>query len=398
MECSMTLSMQKPVVLCLEDEEDFQSIYSEILGEDYQVLAAKSVDEAKTYLATTDVRLAIVDLRLVDKDPDDLSGFRFLDEVIFSNLFIDLPCIIVTALHDPDHMRVAFRDYKAADFFRKQQLSPQELIKFKATVDQTVQSTYPSRMLGETPRILVVEDDPEWASLLRESLEEEGCEVDVAPSYREAMEHLTAHQYHLATVDVRLSDVDPENASGFELLNTIRKIGLLVDTIIVSAHAVSQENAEKTIRAVTDLGALAVVRKQDFSPRLFRRRIRKLMSQILYINVDVANYSDQCTFKVGEPRDLIVSVQKTNPKHGLSRSITRPLLTGTFDLQIVVNPFDVSVRPGSTQMLTVIGDNSAEPVRFSIAPLLEGRIEVVVDILHRGIQLARIIVTCDAHA
>jgi len=61
--------------------------------------------------------------------------------------------------------------------------------------------------------ILVVEDDPTIAEILRILLEDDGCDIIVAANGQEALDALEAGQPDLVTLDLNLPDMD-----GLELL------------------------------------------------------------------------------------------------------------------------------------------------------------------------------------
>jgi len=67
-------------------------------------------------------------------------------------------------------------------------------------------------------RILVVEDDPAMAALLRRSLEEEGYVVDHAGGGEEAVWYATEWDYAAVVLDVMLPEID-----GFEVCRRLRK-------------------------------------------------------------------------------------------------------------------------------------------------------------------------------
>ena len=59
-----------------------------------------------------------------------------------------------------------------------------------------------------TPRILVIDDDPDEAELVRDSLERAGAfyRVDTAPSAENGLERLAEGGYEAALVDYRLGE------------------------------------------------------------------------------------------------------------------------------------------------------------------------------------------------
>jgi two-component system OmpR family response regulator len=73
-------------------------------------------------------------------------------------------------------------------------------------------------MSTEKKKILVVEDEPDVAELLKERLELKGYEVHVESLGREAVEHARVERPDLVVLDVMLPDVD-----GFTVGEELRK-------------------------------------------------------------------------------------------------------------------------------------------------------------------------------
>lgn len=71
---------------------------------------------------------------------------------------------------------------------------------------------------SDGPRLLIVEDDPDAADVLREMLEQDGFTADVATTAREALEAAVAGGYSAALVDLNLPDVD-----GISLIRSLRE-------------------------------------------------------------------------------------------------------------------------------------------------------------------------------
>lgn len=94
-----------------------------------------------------------------------------------------------------------------------------------------------------TPRILVVEDSPTQATIIRRALKREGFEVEAAKNGKEAFELLLDE-----TFDLIISDVEMPEMTGYELCQAIRKHPELnqLPFIIVT----SLDNAEAIIRGV----------------------------------------------------------------------------------------------------------------------------------------------------
>jgi DNA-binding response OmpR family regulator len=75
-------------------------------------------------------------------------------------------------------------------------------------------------MTDTTPRILLVEDEPNLARGIRENLEAEGYHVDVLGDGRVALTRIRQEEFNLIVLDVMLPGMD-----GFSVCETMRREG-----------------------------------------------------------------------------------------------------------------------------------------------------------------------------
>ncbi|MDH5306739.1 MAG: sigma-54 dependent transcriptional regulator, partial [Myxococcales bacterium] len=96
-------------------------------------------------------------------------------------------------------------------------------------------------------RVLVADDEPSIRFVLREILEESGCEVVEAGSGTEALEALTHSDFHLAFLDIRMP-----GRSGLELLDHVRSAGGGTAIVIITAQNTFQNAIEAMKRGALD--------------------------------------------------------------------------------------------------------------------------------------------------
>ncbi|MEM3356303.1 MAG: response regulator [Candidatus Bathyarchaeia archaeon] len=89
--------------------------------------------------------------------------------------------------------------------------------------------------MGETARILIVDDDENIRRVLTTILEEEGYEVDSAETAKKAIEKTNESFYNLALIDVRLPDME-----GLELLTKMRDTVPKMRKIIITGYPTLQ--------------------------------------------------------------------------------------------------------------------------------------------------------------
>src|ERR1700684_3369950 len=85
-------------------------------------------------------------------------------------------------------------------------------------------------MTGGHHRILVVEDDPETAGQLADSLASNGYQVDVAANGGQALSRGVAGEYAVITIDRMLPDID-----GIAVMRRLRDGGVAAPILIISA-------------------------------------------------------------------------------------------------------------------------------------------------------------------
>lgn len=113
------------------------------------------------------------------------------------------------------------------------------------------------------PRILIVEDEADIAHALRDDLQLEGYEVEVARDGHSAVSMGMAQAWDLILLDVMLPGRD-----GFEVCRELRRAGAGAPIVFLTART---HEAEKVLGL--DLGAADFITK-PFSPRELRARIR----------------------------------------------------------------------------------------------------------------------------
>ena len=108
-------------VLIVEDYADWRDLLSVMLQrEGLDVQTAGSLQAAQDSLQKSkDLDLAILDIRLVETDETNEDGMRLLSEIRRKHQFVRV--IMITGHGTMEMQRKAFRDYKAFDFFRKEQ-------------------------------------------------------------------------------------------------------------------------------------------------------------------------------------------------------------------------------------------------------------------------------------
>ncbi len=97
----------------------------------------------------------------------------------------------------------------------------------------------------EKKRMLVIEDDEEMRSLLKDFLEEEGVEIDSARDALEALQKLGARAFDLILTDLRLPGL-----SGLDIIPSIKRLRPEASIVVITAFG-----SEEIHRKVLERGA-----------------------------------------------------------------------------------------------------------------------------------------------
>ena len=129
-------------------------------------------------------------------------------------------------------------------------------------------------------KILIIEDLSQWQEELKFILEKEGFQVDTAASLQEAITKLASSFYHLATIDIRLSDWDENSEEGITVLDELQRLDLgeAVEKIMLSAYG----SEERVRTAFKHHNIFDFIPKREFDrtefiaviQEVFRMRVR----------------------------------------------------------------------------------------------------------------------------
>ncbi len=139
----------RPRILLLEDRDDWIHLVSLLLKDDYDVIPAKTLEDARQLVASSVFHLAIVDISMIPGDEFDEQGLQLIADLRTTEILRDMSLIILSAYPEvegaktPERWRVAFRDYNVVDFFDKNRFDRAE---FKRTVAEAIADSYMGSM------------------------------------------------------------------------------------------------------------------------------------------------------------------------------------------------------------------------------------------------------------
>lgn len=281
-----------PRTLVVEDDPSWQQILSEILVDaGLTVDVADNLDDAIQLLKLEPHRLAIVDLSLAGGDHHNFDGLRILEAV----RRLDPVCqtILLTGFATVELAVSVLTEYGAFTFLRKENfqraqfrdligraLASAPIMENIPPISAAPATTAPPETTEEPGsqrnKVLVVEDDAGWRSILSELLVDAGHEVRLCASFGDALGYLRREKFILAVVDLSLTEgvawgqsSSPEHLEGYELLATTKSAG--IPTIVVSGVA----SVDEIQRAYKEHSIFAYLEKQAFDRSTFSRLVEE---------------------------------------------------------------------------------------------------------------------------
>lgn len=137
--------------------------------------------------------------------------------------------------------------------------------------------------MGETTRILIIDDDENIRKVLTTILEDEGYDVESVDTAKKAIERTRRKFYNLALIDIRLPDME-----GIELLTKMKNTKPKIRKIIITGYPTLQNAVEAVNR-----GADAYIMKPFDMEKVLeeiRDQLKKQQNEKRYNQEKVAEF------------------------------------------------------------------------------------------------------------
>jgi DNA-binding NarL/FixJ family response regulator len=284
-----------PRAIVIEDDASWQQILSEILSDSgLTVDVADNLEDALKLLKAEPHRLALVDLSLESTDHSNEDGLQALEAI--KRLDPGCQSILLTGFATVELAVSALTELGAYSFLRKESFNRAQ---FRELISQALVSAPKSDaeaanldpVAKNTPnvkietvshkaeKVLVVEDDAGWRSILSELLTDAGLEIRVCSSFGDAVGALRRETFSLAVVDLSLTaevvwddSADSDSLEGYGLLANTHTAG--IPTIVVSGVV----GVDEIQRAYNEHSVFAYLEKQAFDRNTFRRLVREAIA------------------------------------------------------------------------------------------------------------------------
>lgn len=255
----------KPLILLIDDAPEFRKIAEQILSDISDVVTAATAPEGLRILGERAFNLVVIDL-MIDDVP---AGYEILKFLRSTPKTRKTPAILVTGRDDEDVFKRAMQ-LGADDCFSK----PFNWNLFTAKVENFITDKKSNLVLPaktEKLKIFHVEDDPEWAALVRHWLKGE-FETRCLPGPKELLCLLNVGEKlpDCLIVDLGLRDYD-----GLKLCDEIKARPAWQKIPIVVLTALS----DKRLKALQHKALHVIVKSNDNQEELLSV-LRTVQSQI----------------------------------------------------------------------------------------------------------------------
>src|SRR3989338_7670553 len=233
-------------VLCIDDEPDvIEILRNYLVPEGYTVYAAYSPTEGMKLAEEVNPHVITLDIMMPEKD-----GWQVLRELKANPKTRDIPVLIHSMI---DNKPLAF-SLGALDYLPK----PADASTVLKLVNKAVKT--------KDKQILVIDDDPDYRTVLQEILHQAGFNVEIAGSGKEAMEKIRSFRPALILLDLRMPEMD-----GFELLRRFREVDQWksIPIIILSGQDLTPDQVDEINRQMIDY-----IRKSDLTVESITQTIK----------------------------------------------------------------------------------------------------------------------------
>ena len=275
--------------LILDDDENWRSLLEDLLsGLEANLITAHDFDSAQNAIKEHRFTFAILDLALSSTDHNNIQGLDILKAL--SEYQPDCVSFMLTGFSTVDIAVEAIVQYKAKNFYRKETLNTQALIEdITASLSENEQNSVDHRVrhkqnspaentgrsFFDKGKVLIIEDDLNWATFHTEWLSDLGYNTELSADVRSSFELLNLNKYILSILDLNLGNVSLNESSkpnqfAIRLLSQLREIDLPVIIITGNNHTFEVE------KFFDNLNIYGYFGKADLNLEILKRIISKI--------------------------------------------------------------------------------------------------------------------------
>ncbi len=276
---------QQSNVLVVEDRLDWQEILCESLSrEGYRPFPAASYEEANAALASIRFELALIDPVLDIANRFNRDGLSVIQKI--RDLQPAIPIVVITGSLTRDLKASLQQLCPGVPVLSKESWNPAEFgnlmhkLMGEHQARQRLQPAEPDQETAEPapalippplhtalgrPRVLVVENRPDWQNIVAGVLDQAGAFWRVASNAQEALLQLERESFHLIFLDLKLqqSELPLASSEGWLLLDYLVEARPKTRVVILSGKAGPSDVAH----LLTHYPVIGFIEKQRFTPQ-----------------------------------------------------------------------------------------------------------------------------------
>jgi len=267
----------QPRVLILEDEADWRKQFAAYLARTrwktrITVDYADTLAKAKRLVDKHVYDLVLIDLKLAEwEDETDFGGMEFLKVLDRFTKSGPTKSIVISAYGTPSHVKTAWKQHGILDYFEKQRL-PEEEDKVIKAMEEAIRLAIEEReKSASSRRVLIVEDDAEWQSLLDRDIEAIGHQTKIVPRPNLASQVLKQEPQDLVVLDLVFDEADEKYVRAMSLLAEL--VEQSVPVIIVSGYG----TILLADMAFRKYGVIAFIDKKHYDSAEFQAIVREII-------------------------------------------------------------------------------------------------------------------------
>lgn len=220
----------KRTILVVDDEEELLTSLQRPLQTKYRVLTTTRSTEVMNILCFEKTDVILLDIRM-----PGMTGIELLKEIKF--MYPHIPVLIMTG-HGDENDTITTLKYGASGYIKK----PIDLYFLFNEIERVLSSGNAIISNEAPPKILMIDDEPEFLKSIKRALTNHPYLLDTATSVEEAIEKLESEKFDIVMVDIKL-----QNLNGLEFIENLEKKYDDIVTIVITGNS-SQELAINAIK------------------------------------------------------------------------------------------------------------------------------------------------------
>ena len=355
----------KPAVLIVDDQPNWRSLFSDLLEDDYEVVGVGSYEEALKELEdrVPPFRVAVVDIRLDDKDTANEDGLRLIEKIGRHAIVV-----VVTSYPTIETIRKALQDLGVYDYIEK---VPGNGMDFENVFRYTMKKIKSENMFWESYRILVMASDLPWCRKLVDVLKDNGYKVDIVPLNEKASEQIGKGCYRLVVIETpnigRFEDLSED------MLNIMQSMHFRPEIVIIT----EEDSARAVLTVNGSYGIENMFHKDRFSVNAFLETVAGIYAPLSRCHIEAwfEGLGADEALEVGTEYTFTISIQPGTDTSRRRASIALFLLPAdqSRELELVLLAEDMDVLPSQYQVLEIPPRRFEGSAHFRVIPRWPGR-------------------------